>query len=88
MITFNQLMALLLLFVALVLAAVFLGGWLVFKSKSAPGEGLIRTPKGQVFTIPDVEGGAAFPDGPSEAEKGIQQRSMEFLNRLMGGDKQ
>lgn len=86
MITINQMLLLLLVVVSLVLVAVFLGGWLVFRSKASPGEGLVKTPKGQAFTIPDV-GDSAFPDEPAPEEKAVLERAKEFTERLFGGNK-
>jgi hypothetical protein len=63
----------------LVLGAVLIGGWLVFRSKAAPGEGFLRTPKGQVFTISEAEG------APDEVDQTVNERSKEFLNNLLGG---
>ena len=40
---------------AMVLGGVLAGGWLVFKSKAQPGEGLFRTPKGEVFVTPGID---------------------------------
>ena len=63
----------------LVLFAVMVGGWLVHKSKAAPGERFIGPePKGQVFTIPEAA------DAPDEAES-VPPRNSEFLSRLLGG---
>jgi len=71
----------------LALICVLAGGWLVFKSKSAPGEGLFKTPKGQVFTIPDAE---LAPDNPEEPDtRGGKERVLanteKFLNQILGG---
>lgn len=73
----------------LALACVLAGGWLVFKSKAAPGEGLFRTPKGQVFTLPDAD---MAPDNPEDTDtRGGQERVLanteKFLNTLLGGSK-
>jgi hypothetical protein len=87
MITFNQMMVLMLIVVCLALAGVFLGGWLVFRAKAQPGEGLIRTPKGQVFTIPSADDAAMFPDEPAPEEKAVLERAKEFTDRLFGGNK-
>jgi hypothetical protein len=63
----------------LVLFAVMVGGWLVFKSKAAPGERFIGPePKGQVFMIPEAA------DAPDEVES-VPARNSEFLSRLLGG---
>jgi Tfp pilus assembly protein PilN len=77
-VTITDLLIILLMVVSLVLIAVFLGGWLVFRSKAQPGESMILQPKGQVFTIPDADTAESFP------EDEVQKRSAEFLTRLMG----
>jgi hypothetical protein len=60
------------------------GAWVMFKGKSAPGEGFIRTPKGQVFSIPEAEEAEDFPD---EDKKVVAARSEKFLANLLGGEK-
>lgn len=62
----------------IVLLAVLVGGFLVFKSKASPGEGFLRTPKGQVFTIPDAE------LAPDEVDQTIVERTNKFLQTLGG----
>jgi len=66
----------------LILAAVFLGGWLVFRSKAGPGEGFIRTPKGDVYRIPDADVAEEFPEAPET----ILERTEKFLE-TWGGKK-
>jgi hypothetical protein len=70
--------------VALAIICFIIGGWMVFKSKSAPGEGFIRTPKGQVFSIPEAEEAEDFPD---EDKKVVAARAEKFLANLLGGEK-
>jgi hypothetical protein len=62
----------------IVLLAVLVGGFLVFKSKASPGEGFLRTSKGQVFTIPDAE------LAPDEVDQTIVERTNKFLQTLGG----
>jgi len=80
----NQFFGVLLVIVALALACVFVGGWLVFRSKAAPGERLIGpAPKGTVFTIPDA---ANAPDIADEApDKRMMERTEQFMEKLLGG---
>ena len=66
----------------LILAAVFLGGWLVFRSKAGPGEGVVRTPKGDVYRIPDADVAEEFPEAPET----ILERTEKFLE-TWGGKK-
>jgi hypothetical protein len=54
----------------------------MFKGKSGPGEGFVRTPKGQVFSIPDAEDATDFPD---EDKKVVSARAEKFLSSLLGG---
>lgn len=64
----------------LLLAGVMVGGWIMFKGKSGPGEGFLRTPKGQAFTIPDAMDAAQFP---TEDEQNILKKS-ELFKTIMG----
>ena len=83
MFNFGEVIALMSFAGVLVMAGVFLGGWLVFKSKAAPGESFIGgVPKGTVFTIPD-----AAEEIESEAEKNILDKSKDFLKMFEGGSK-
>jgi len=67
---------------ALVMAGVFAGAWVSFKSKnSVPGESFLGgSPKGAVFTIPD-----AAEEIETEAEKNILDKSKDFLKMFEGG---
>ncbi|MCK9432664.1 MAG: hypothetical protein M0R00_06875 [Candidatus Omnitrophica bacterium] len=67
---------------ALAIICVIVGGWLMFKGKAGPGEGFVRTPKGQVFSIPDAEQAEDFP---AESETAVAERSKKFLDGLLGG---
>ena len=67
---------------ALAIICVIVGGWLVFKGKAGPGEGFVRTPKGQVFSIPDAEDATDFPD---EDKKVVAARAEKFLSSILGG---
>jgi len=64
---------------ALVMAGVFAGAWVSFKSKnSVPGESFLGgSPKGAVFTIPDA------PEDISE--QGVIDRTKDFLKMFEGG---
>lgn len=80
MFNFGEVIALMSFACLLVMAGVFLGGWLVFKSRNATqGENFIGgAPKGTVFTIPDT---------PEEIpEESIIERGKEFL-KVFGGNK-
>jgi len=79
MFDFGEVIALMSFAGVLVMAGVFLGGWLVFKSKAAPGESFIGgAPKGAVFTIPDAA-------DDLDAEKSILDKSKDFLKIFEGG---
>jgi hypothetical protein len=67
---------------ALAIICFIVGGWMVFKSKAGPGEGFIRTPKGQVFSIPEAEEAEDLPD---EDKKVVAARSEKFLDGFLGG---
>lgn len=71
--------------VFLALISVCVGGWLVFKSKAAPGEGLFKEPKGQVFSITDGLDNEDFPEG---AEKSVLEKTKKFLDVFGGGKEQ
>jgi hypothetical protein len=81
MFDFGEVVALMSFAGVLVMAGVFLGGWLVFKSRNATqGEKFLGgVPKGTVFTIPD----AAEDD--LDAEKSILDKSKDFLKIFEGG---
>lgn len=68
----------------LLLCGVMAGGWLVFKSKAGPGEGFIRTPKGEVFTVADPAMVEDFPDEPNKAQENVLKRTGQFLKTLGG----
>jgi flagellar basal body-associated protein FliL len=80
----NQFLVTLLVIVVLALACVIVGGWLVFRSKAAPGERFIGpAPKGQVFTIPDV---ATAPDIVDGQDEKMLKNTERFLS-MLGGSK-
>ena len=81
MFNFGEVIALMSFAGVLVMAGVFLGGWLVFKSRNATqGEKFLGgVPNGTVFTIPD----AAEDD--LDAEKSILDKSKDFLKIFEGG---
>jgi cell division protein YceG involved in septum cleavage len=79
----NQFLVTLLIIVLSALACVFVGGWLVFRSKSSPGERLIGpAPKGTVFTIPDAASAPDIVDG--EQDKKLLENTERFLSMLGG----
>jgi hypothetical protein len=81
--SFNQFMGTLLAIVLLALACVVVGGWLVFKSKAAPGERLIgRAPKGEAFTVADAATAPDEVDG--SADKRLLERTEKFLSMIGG----
>lgn len=81
--SFNQFLVTLLVIVVLALACVIVGGWLVFRSKAAPGERLLGpTPKGTVFTIPDAASAPDIVDGDEKMLKNTER----FLS-MLGGSK-
>ncbi len=83
MFNFGEVIALMSFAGVLVMAGVFLGGWLVFKSKATQGEKFLGgVPKGTVFTIPD-----AAEEIETEAEKNILDKSKDFLKIFGGGSK-
>ncbi len=79
MFNFGEVIALMSFAGVLVMAGVFLGGWLVFKSRNATqGENLIGgAPKGTVFTIPDA--------AEEISEESIIDRTKDFLKMFEGG---
>lgn len=80
----NQFLVTLLIVVLSALACVFVGGWLVFRSKASPGERLLGpTPKGTVFTIPDAASAPDIVDGEQQDKK-MLERTERFLS-LFGG---
>ena len=79
----NQFLLTLLVIVVLALVCVIVGGWLVFRSKAAPGERLIGpAPKGTVFTIPDAASAPDIVDG--EQDKKLLENTERFLSMLGG----
>jgi hypothetical protein len=68
--------------VLVALLSTLLGAWMMFRGRTANlGDNFIlRNPKGQVFTIPEAEGGEDFPD----AEKNVLKKTEEFL-KVLGG---
>jgi len=80
----NVVVFLLVIFAGVLMAAIcfVVGAWVMFKGKAGPGEGFVRTPKGQVFSIPDAEDATDFPD---EDKKVVSARAEKFLSSLLGG---
>jgi hypothetical protein len=72
--------------VSLALICVIVGGWLVFKSKAAPGEGFLKEPKGDVFSMTDGLDNEEFPGGSSKAEQSALKKN-EIFRKLFGGGK-
>jgi len=89
-ITFWQVVALLVMVVALIVAGtvalMMAGAYIMFKGRNAvPGERFIGgVPKGQVFTLPEADDVGDFPGEPNAAEKNILQRTEQFLKTLGG----
>lgn len=86
-----QTMEVLLIMVVCFLVAaglMLLGGWLVFRSRATQGERLFRQPRGEAFTIPDLDQAQAFPGAgePTAEEKTMLEKTERFLN-IMGGKK-
>ena len=80
----NQFLVTLLIVVLSALACVIVGGWLVFKSKAAPGERLIGpAPKGDVFTVKDAASAPDIVDGEHQDKKMLEQTE-RFL-AMFGG---
>jgi hypothetical protein len=75
--------------VLLTLISVMVGAYVVYKmAKSVPGERFLGgVPKGQVFSVKDVEDAEEFPP-EDEAEKHVLQRTEAFLKALEGGKQQ
>ena len=80
----NVVVFLLVIFAGVLMAAIcfVVGAWVMFKGKAGPGEGFVRTPKGQVFSIPDAEDATDFPD---EDKKVVAARAEKFLSSILGG---
>jgi len=80
----NVVVFLLVIFAGVLMAAIcfVVGAWVMFKGKAGPGEGFVRTPKGQVFSIPDAEEATDFPD---EDKKVVAARAEKFLSSILGG---
>ena len=80
----NVVVFLLVIFAGVLMAGIcfIIGAWVMFKGKAGPGEGFVRTPKGQVFSIPDAEDATDFPD---EDKKVVSARAEKFLSSLLGG---
>jgi len=72
--------------VVVALLGIFVGAWLVFKSKMAvPGESFFGgIPKGEVYTIPDALEAAEFPEEESKAQENVLKRTEQFLAKLSG----
>ena len=70
--------------VVVALLSIFVGAWLVFKSKMAvPGESFFGgIPKGEVYTIPDALEAAEFPEEESKAQENVLTRTQKFLKTL------
>jgi hypothetical protein len=83
MFDFTEALALMLLGGALVMAGVTAGGWLVYKSRNAvPGEKLFGgVPKGEVYTIPDVQG-----DFPQDNNSTLAEKTEKFMKIFEGGN--
>ena len=65
------------------------GAWIMYRGKTTPGtgEGFLKDPKGEAFTIPDT-GFADEPPGygePTKDEKHILKKVEGFLSNVGGG---
>lgn len=73
----------------LALVAFIAGAWIMYRGKTASGtgEGFLKNPKGEVFTISDGLDEATFPgsEEPSKQEKDILKNTKKFLQVLGGG---
>jgi hypothetical protein len=58
------------------------GAYLMFKgTRAVPGEGFLGgVPKGQVFSIPEVDNAEEFPD----TERNVLKKTEDFL-KMLGG---
>jgi len=79
-----QILILIVCGVVVALLGIFVGAWLVFKSKMAvPGESFFGgIPKGEVYTIPDALEAAEFPEEESKAQENVLTRTQKFLKTL------
>jgi hypothetical protein len=61
------------------------GAGLMFKgSRAVPGERFLGgVPKGEVFSIPDVDDATEFPDQSPEAKR-VMERVEEFMGKFKG----
>jgi len=65
------------------------GAWIMFRGKVTPGtgEGFLKDPKGEVFTV-DEDGlneAMGFSAEPNADEKTIMKKTEKFLNVMTGG---
>lgn len=77
--------------VCIALICMIVGAWITFKAKSVPGsgQGFLRDPKGDAFTIPDEaldEAGFPGSEEPNANETRILEKTQKFLNRIGGSD--
>jgi len=74
--------------VILSLACVLMGAFIMFRGRKTQGEGFFSEPKGDVFSIPEVEESIATPEGgrmSSETEENrILANTERFLKTLAG----
>jgi|GEM_PF-2621005 len=71
------------------LISMIVGAWVMYRGKatSEMGQGFIKNPKGEVFTVTDgLDEAGGFPgnEEPSEEEKNILKRTEQFLKKLGG----
>ena len=66
------------------LSALLLGAWLMFKAKATPGsgEGFLKDPKGEIFTIPDESPPFPGSEEPSADERNVLRKTESFLKAL------
>lgn len=65
--------------------SVFAGAFIMYRGKIQPGsgEGFLKNPKGDVFTIPDTDA-LDFPQEPNRDEQNILKRTERFLKTIGG----
>jgi len=64
------------------------GSWVMYRGKVIPGtgQGFLKDPKGEVFTVAEdgLNEAMGFSGEPSEDEKTIMKKTERFLNVLGG----
>jgi len=70
--------------ILMALACFLSGAWVMFKSRSN-GQGFLKEPKGEVFSIPDGSSDFPMSGEPGEDEKRILEKTNKFLRAIGGG---